>query len=237
MNEARDNRPEEIEETEKTGQDGLESEARQEEESRSQKAAEAAAKGSAEEREEGSAEQKSAEPASSEENRQPSMEEQLAAAKAEAKENYENYLRAVADLDTYRRRVMREKEDLKKYAVASLLESFLPVYDNLSLGMESAEQTSDPKIVVQGLQMVLNQFRNVLEEYGVSEIAPQKGDDYDHNAHEAMQTQPSDEVEEGKVLVLVRKGFKLNDRLVRAAAVIVSGGPQKEEDKEAGSEG
>ena len=156
------------------------------------------------------------------------LEEQLEAARKEASENYNNYLRAVADLDTYRRRVMREKDDLKQYAISGLLEDFLPVYDNLGLGLMSAEQTTDPKVVVQGIQMVMTQFKTLLEDNGIAEVAPGKGDDFDPNVAEAFQTQPSDEVEEGKVLSLMRKGFTLNGRLVRPASVVVSGGPAKE---------
>lgn len=163
-----------------------------------------------------------------EEPKELTLEEQLAAAKKEASDNYNNYLRSVADLDTYRRRVMREKDELKQYAIAGLLEDFLPVYDNLGLGLMSAEQTSDPKVVVQGIQMVMTQFKTLLEDNGIAEVAPGKGDDFDPNVAEAFQTQPSDEVEEGKVLSLMRKGFTLNGRLVRPASVVVSGGPAKE---------
>ncbi len=156
------------------------------------------------------------------------LEEQLEAAKAEAAENYNNYLRSVADLDTYRRRVMREKDELKQYAISGLLEDFLPVYDNLGLGLMSAEQTSDPKIVVQGIQMVMTQFKSLLEDNGIAEVAPAAGDEFDPNVAEAFQTQPSDQIEEGKVLTLMRKGFKLNGRLIRPASVVVSGGPAQE---------
>lgn len=171
-----------------------------------------------------SGEAQEAEEESVEEVKEPTLEEQLAAAKAKAEENYSSYLRSVADLDTYKRRVMREKDELKQYATAGILESFLPVYDNMGFGLQSAEQDADPKVVLQGIQMVLSQFKSLLEEHGVTEIAPASGDEFDHNLHEAFQTQPSDEIEEGKVLQLVRKGFSLNGRLVRAANVIVSGG-------------
>lgn len=164
-----------------------------------------------------------------EEPKELTIEEQLEAAKKEAADNYGNYLRSVADLDTYRRRVMREKDDLKQYAVSNILEEFMPIYDNLALGLMSAEQSADPKIVVQGIQMVLGQFKKLLEENGIVEIAPNAGDEFDPNQAEAFQTQPSNDVEEGKVLSTMRKGFSLNGRLVRAASVIVSGGPAKEE--------
>jgi molecular chaperone GrpE len=71
--------------------------------------------------------------------------------------------------------------------------------------------------------MVITQFQTVLGENGIEEISPGKGDAYDHNLHEAVQTQPSDEVEAGAVLQLVRRGFSLNGRLIRPATVIVSG--------------
>ena len=152
-----------------------------------------------------------------------SLEEQLAEAKALADENYKNYLRAVADLDTYRRRVIREKDDLRQYAVSGLLESILPIYDNMGLGLMSAEQAVDPNVVSEGIRMVITQFQTVLGENGIEEISPGKGDAYDHNLHEAVQTQPSDEVEAGAVLQMVRRGFSLNGRLIRPATVIVSG--------------
>ena len=152
-----------------------------------------------------------------------SLEEQLAEAKVLADENYKNYLRAVADLDTYRRRVIREKDDLRQYAVSGLLESILPIYDNMGLGLMSAEQAVDPNVVSEGIRMVITQFQTVLGENGIEEISPGKGDAYDHNLHEAVQTQPSDEVEAGAVLQLVRRGFSLNGRLIRPATVIVSG--------------
>lgn len=151
------------------------------------------------------------------------VEEQLVEAKALAEENYKNYLRSVADLDTYRRRVIREKDDLRQYAVSGLLESILPIYDNMGLGLMSAEQNADPNVVAEGIRMVVTQFQSVLSENGIEEINPGKGDAYDHNLHEAVQTQPSDEVEAGAVLQLVRRGFSLNGRLVRPATVIVSG--------------
>lgn len=152
------------------------------------------------------------------------IEEQLEAANARADENYQNYLRSVAALDTYKRRVIREKDDLRQYALAGLLESVLPVYDNMSLGLISAEQNADPKVVVQGIQMVLAQFKSVLVENGIEEIEPAKGAAFDHNHHEAVQSQAADDVEEGAILQLIRKGFLLNGRLVRPATVIVAGG-------------
>lgn len=160
---------------------------------------------------------------------EPSLEDQLEKAKTEAAENYNNYLRAVADLDTYRRRVAREKDELRQYAISGVLEDFLPVYDNLALGLASAEQSSDPKVLVQGIQMVLAQFKSLLGDNGVAEINPPKGGEFDPNTQEAFQTLPSDEVEEGKVLSVMRKGFTLKGRLVRAASVVVSGGPAKSE--------
>ncbi len=158
-----------------------------------------------------------------EEEKELTVEEQLVEAKKLADENYKNYLRSVADFDTYKRRVIREKDDLRQYAVSGLLESILPIYDNMELGLISAEQNADPKVVVQGINMVLTQFQSVLSENGIEEVDPEKGDAYDHNLHEAVQTQPSDEVEAGLVLQLVRKGFSLNGRLIRPATVIVSG--------------
>ncbi|MCH6258496.1 nucleotide exchange factor GrpE [Puniceicoccaceae bacterium K14] len=181
-----------------------------------------------EEQTEAAAEESQVDEESVEVEKELTLEEQLEEAKAKAEDNYSSYLRAMADLDTYKRRVMREKDELKQYATAGILESFLPVYDNMGFGLVSAEQNADPKVVLEGIKMVLTQFKSLLGEHGVTEIAPAPGDEFDHNLHEAFQTKPSDEIEEGKVLQMIRKGFSLNGRLVRPANIIVSGGKAEE---------
>ena len=140
-------------------------------------------------------------------------------------ENYKDAaLRARADLDNYRKRVAREKEDAIRYANNSLLESLLPILDNFELGLEAAKNTPEATGIVQGLQMVRKQLEDFLRDHGV-EIVTAEGNPFDPNLHDAVAHEPSPNVTEGTVIRQLRKGFKLKDRLIRPASVIVSKGP------------
>jgi molecular chaperone GrpE len=132
-------------------------------------------------------------------------------------------LRARADLDNYRKRVAREKEDAIRYANNSLLESLLPIVDNFELGLEAAKNASDAAGIIQGLEMVRKQLEDFLRDHGV-EIVDAVGNPFDPHLHEAVAHEPSEEVAEGGVVRQLRKGFKLKDRLIRPASVVVSKG-------------
>jgi molecular chaperone GrpE len=157
-----------------------------------------------------------------------SLEEQLAAAKKEAAGNYDHYVRAIADLENFRRRVAREKEELRQFASASLLQNLLPVLDNLQLGVAAARQQTDTKTVVDGVTMVLEQLKGVLSSHGLKEVNP-VGQRFDPHQHESISHQPSPEVPDEHVLKVVRVGYSLNGRLLRPASVVVSSGPEKKE--------
>ncbi len=133
-------------------------------------------------------------------------------------------LRARADLDNYRKRVAREKEDAIRYANNSLLESLLPILDNFELGLEAAKNTSEATGIVQGLEMVRKQLEDFLRDHGV-EIVNAEGNPFDPNLHDAVGHEPNSNATEGTVIRQLRKGFKLKDRLIRPASVIVSKGP------------
>lgn len=151
----------------------------------------------------------------------------LAAAKKEAAENYERYLRAVADLENFRRRTVKEKDELRQFAASRVLEDLLPVMDNLGLGIAAAKQpNADLKSLTGGVEMVLNQFKSALSSHGLKEINA-AGQPFDANFHESLSAQPSADVPEGHVLTVVRTGYTLNGRLLRAASVVVSSGPAK----------
>ena len=150
----------------------------------------------------------------------PSTESQA----AEVEKYREAALRARADLDNYRKRVAREKEDAIRYANNSLLESLLPILDNFELGLEAAKNTPEARGIVQGLQMVRKQLEDFLRDHGV-EIVSAEGDLFDPNLHDAVAQEPSPDIAEGTVIRQLRKGFKLKDRLIRPASVVVSKGP------------
>jgi molecular chaperone GrpE len=154
----------------------------------------------------------------------PAADDQLAAAREESRQNYERYLRAVSDLENYRRRMTREKEELRRLAVSGVVEEFLPVLDNLDLGLQTAAKHPEAANVAQGFQMVADQIRSILERNGVSEINP-AGEAFDPHKHESLAHQPHEEVPDGHVVQVIRKGYALNERLLRPASVLVSSGP------------
>jgi molecular chaperone GrpE len=153
-----------------------------------------------------------------------SPEEQLAAAKNEAVENYNRYLRAVADLENYRKRTVREKDELRQYAATRVLEDLLPVLDNLALGLAAAKQTgAEMKALIGGVEMVMTQLKAALANHGLVEINP-AGQPFDPHRHQAISHQPSADIPAEHVLTVVRTGYALNGRLLRPASVIVSSG-------------
>jgi molecular chaperone GrpE len=150
---------------------------------------------------------------------------ELAAAKKEAADNYDRYLRAVADLENSRRRAVREKEELRLFATAGVLGDLIPVLDSLALALDAARQPkADLKSLVSGVDHVLKQFKAALAAQGFVEINP-VGLAFDPHQHEAIAHQPSPDVKEEHVMTVVRTGFSLNGRLLRPASVIVSSGP------------
>ncbi len=157
----------------------------------------------------------------------PDLAAQLAAAKAEAAANYEKFLRTAADLENFRRRTVREKDDLRTAATGRVLEDIFPVLDTLAMAIAAAKQTTaDVKSLVGGVDMVLGQLKSALASHGMKEINP-VGQAFDPHQHEAISHQPSADVPEEHVLEVVRTGYALNGRLLRAAAVVVSSGPAK----------
>jgi molecular chaperone GrpE len=153
---------------------------------------------------------------------------QLDAALADAAKYKDQCLRSMADLDNFRRRAARDKEDTRRAAAAALLEDLLPALDNLRLGLQSAMQAHpEAKAVIDGIKLVADQLRGVLAQHGLKEIEP-LGEAFDAKFHEAVAQQPSERVPEGHVLQVLRPGYLLNDRLLRAASVILSSGPGPE---------
>lgn len=161
----------------------------------------------------------------------PSPEALVAAAKKEASDNYERYLRAVADLDNYRKRAVRDREDAAHRASTRILEDLIPVLDNLGHALNATQAANaDLKSLVGGVEMIASQLKGALASHGLAEISP-VGRPFDPNLHEAIAQQPSAEVPADHVAACVRVGYSLNGRLVRAASVIVSSGkPEKPAD-------
>jgi molecular chaperone GrpE len=149
---------------------------------------------------------------------------------AQAVELKDRLLRAQAEWDNSRKRILREKEDAVRYAGEAILERLLPVLDNFEMGMEAAKTATDAKAIAQGLEMVLAQFKQVLRDAGVEPIDA-VGHPFDPHRHEALGHHESADHPEGQVLTQLRKGYKLKDRLLRAASVFVAKPPENKHPK------
>jgi len=134
-------------------------------------------------------------------------------------------LRSQADLDNYRKRAAREKEEAIRYANASLAGQLLPVLDNFELGLAAARSNpGDAAAILDGMGMVLRQLQDALREFGVEPVEAE-GAPFDPNLHEAIGQEASPTVPEGTVARQLRRGYRLRERLLRPANVIVSSGP------------
>lgn len=152
--------------------------------------------------------------------------ETLKAEAAKAKEHWERLLRTAADFENFRKRAAREKQDAVKFANEGLIASLLPVLDNFEAAT-AATAAADGKGVESlqtGIAMVHQQLKKALADAGLEEVDA-SGQLFDPNLHEAVSQQESAEVPEGHVAQQLRKGYKLRDRLLRPATVIVAKKP------------
>jgi molecular chaperone GrpE len=151
--------------------------------------------------------------------------EELKQRAAKADEHWDRLIRTTADFDNFRKRAVREKQEAIRYANESLLEKLLPVLDSFEKALSASQ---DPGAAAQslqtGVQMVAQQLRTILTEAGLEEIDA-LGKQFDPNLHEAISQQPAEGVAEGHVLQQLRKGYRLRERLLRPASVIVAGKP------------
>lgn len=139
-------------------------------------------------------------------------------------------LRTAAEYDNYRKRCVKDREDFTKYANRSLLEELLPVIDNFEMGMQMAGQDTSSMIYI-GMSMVQKQLVDFLEGQGVEPIPTEVGQMFDHNIHEAIMSEPSEQPE-GTILRVLRKGYNLRGRLLRPANVVTAAAPETEEKKD-----
>ncbi len=152
--------------------------------------------------------------------------EQITKLQDEVKTSQERYLRTIADMENLRKRAARDKEEIRRRAASSLIEDLLPAFDNLELGLQEAKKHDEAKGIVQGFEVVVGQLAQILAQHGLERIEPNVGDAFDHNLHEAMAQQASEEIEDHHVLKMIRVGYNLNERLLRPASVVVSSGAE-----------
>ena len=149
-----------------------------------------------------------------------SPQEALDALRAKADENWDRYLRAVAELDNVRKRAARDVENAHKFALERFSKELLAVRDTLEMGLASVEGASIESLI-EGKEATLKLLTPVLQQFGIEEVDP-AGEPFDPELHEAISMQPSDTAEPGSVLTVVQKGYTLNGRLLRPAMVIVA---------------
>jgi len=153
------------------------------------------------------------------------VEERLAALEAERDEYLNDLKRVAAEFENYRKRVSRDQESLVARAHERLVKELLPVLDDLERALSAAEEHEEAKLE-EGVRLVHRELRSALDREGLAEI--ETSGVFDPHVHEALLTQPS-EAEEGSVLEVIQKGYRLGNHVLRPARVVVAA-PQNEAD-------
>jgi molecular chaperone GrpE len=154
--------------------------------------------------------------------------EQLKAAAAQSAENWDKFLRAAAELDNYRKRAAREKDEMSRYAIERVIAALLPALDNLERALEHSDNGTP---LHDGLLQVQKQFQQSLADFGLVQIIAKPGDAFDPGIHEAVSHIEHAGQSDGSVIEQLQSGYKLADRLLRPARVVVSKGPPDETSK------
>ena len=158
-----------------------------------------------------------------------SSEPTVESLQAELADAEKRVLMAHADLDNFRRRTRRDQQDSLKYATLPMMGQILEALDNFDRAMEAHEQDPSGTGLLDGVKMVAQQISDILTEKGCKKIEA-VGQPFDPNKHQAMQMQPSDEYEANIVMMDLRPGFELHDRVIRPSQVFVSTGPAKDKE-------
>lgn len=145
----------------------------------------------------------------------------LADAQKKAGENWDLYLRTAAELENVRKRAAREVENARRYGVERIAREILTVKDSLEMGLEAAAEKADVKSLLQGKKNTLKQIDQLMGRFEITEIDP-VGEAFDPEYHEAMAMQPSSDHEPGTVITVVQKGYRIYDRLLRPARVLIA---------------
>ena len=139
----------------------------------------------------------------------------------ELQENQMEMLRVKAEAENFKKRVAKEKDEFCKFATENLLQEMLPVIDNLELAIQHGSNNPNCKDLLQGVEMTLKIFMNTLKNHGLEPIGAE-GECFDPTWHEAMAEENREDMESGHICQLMQRGYKLKDRLLRPAKVIIS---------------
>lgn len=161
----------------------------------------------------------------------PEIETRLQEKEQEAKENFDRYLRLSAEMENFKKRAEKEKAETYKFANENLVKDLLPVLDNLERAMEHGRDAENSKALLEGIEMTQKGFWAVLEKYGIT-LVDAMGAEFDPNHHEAIMVQEDAQSPPGVVITQIQKGYRLHNRLVRPAMVIVSKKPEINPDED-----
>jgi molecular chaperone GrpE len=159
------------------------------------------------------------------------LETRLQEKEKEAKENYDRYLRLSAELENYKKRMEKEKTDTYKFANENILKDLMPVLDNLERALEHGREAGTPKALLDGVELTHKALWTVMEKYGVTRIEA-LGEEFDPNHHEAVMVQEDAQKPAGQVISQLQIGYRLHNRLVRPAMVVVSKKPELNPDED-----
>ena len=148
-----------------------------------------------------------------------SLESQLEDAQAKASENWNQYLRAKAEMDNLRRRNIKDLENAHKFGLEKFATEMLPVLDGIGMGL--AVEDASAESLREGMELTMSMLEKMMEKLGIEEIDP-INEKFDAAKHQAMSMQPNAEVEPNTVIAVMQKGYSLNERLIRPAMVMVS---------------
>lgn len=149
-------------------------------------------------------------------------EERIAELEAEVEQLKKDALYRAAEFDNYRKRTIQEKADLIKYGSQKAVESLLPVIDDLERAMQHLDKADDINSVKEGVELIMQKFQGYLKQQQVTVIPANPGDDFDDSIHEAITMFPApDPSLKGKIVDCPTKGYKLHDKVVRFAKVVV----------------
>lgn len=152
------------------------------------------------------------------------LQAQLAIKEAEVAANWDKFVRERADLENYRKRTQREKEELIKYGNETLLMEILPAVDNMERALDHLDPESNDQVII-GVRMTLDMLVSALKKFGVTPVAAEKGGEFDSAHHQAM-GQVASELPANSIAEVFQKGYLLNERLLRPAMVMVSKGSE-----------
>ncbi|HUT71455.1 MAG TPA: nucleotide exchange factor GrpE [Desulfatiglandales bacterium] len=154
----------------------------------------------------------------------------LSETEEEAQNNYDLYMRTYAEMENIKKRGIKEREDLAKYANESLIKEMLPVIDSLEKAIAHAEDDENSSALAEGLELTRDDLMKKLEKAGLEEVEA-LGKPFDPNFHEAVSQQIDDGVAPGHVMIELQKGYVLNGRLIRPSMVVISSGKDASEEK------